>query len=434
MTMYEIIQKKKEEKVLSKEEISFFVQGFTRGEIPDYQAAALMMAICFSGMNEEETAILTEEMMYSGDVLDLTLLVGACTVDKHSTGGVGDKTTLILAPIVASCGAVVAKMSGRGLGHTGGTVDKMESVPGMKTSLPSESFFKIAKEIGICVVGQSGNFAPADKKMYALRDVTATVNSIPLIASSIMSKKLASGAENIVLDVKYGSGAFMKTPEEAKKLAETMVSIGKRLGRKVSALVTDMDSPLGTHIGNALEVKEAVTVLQGKGDAELTRLCLILSSHMLSLAKNITPEEGRKLAEDALFSGKAFDKMKQWFSHQGGDIAFLDDPSGLSLSAYSCQVLSEKEGYLSKIKTDEIGLSAGELGAGRKTKEDQIDFGAGIVLHKKIGDFVKKGEAIATFYASNESLFPPAKKRFLSALDFSQTPPEKKKLIYDIVE
>ena len=299
MNMYEIIQKKKEKKVLSQEEIAFFVQGFTRGDIPDYQASAFMMAICFSGMTEEETALLTKEMMHSGDVLDLSVL-GEDTVDKHSTGGVGDKTTLILAPIVAACGAKVAKMSGRGLGHTGGTVDKMESIHGMKVSLPSDEFFRVAKEIGICVVGQSGNFAPADKKMYALRDVTATVDSIPLIASSIMSKKLASGAKSIVLDVKYGSGAFMKTAQDAKELAKAMVAIGKNLGRRVTALVTDMDTPLGRYIGNALEVKEAVLTLMGKGDPDLTEICLSLSSYMLSLAKKIPVSEGRKLAEEAL--------------------------------------------------------------------------------------------------------------------------------------
>ncbi len=433
MNMYEIIQKKKEKKELSREEISFFVQGFTKGEIPDYQASALMMAICFSGMTEEETAFLTEEMMHSGDVLDLSAL-GEETVDKHSTGGVGDKTTLILAPIVATCGGVVAKMSGRGLGHTGGTVDKMESVPGMKVDLPSGAFFGVAKKIGICVVGQSGNFAPADKKMYALRDVTATVDSIPLIASSIMSKKLASGAKSIVLDVKYGSGAFMKTPEEARSLAKAMVAIGKNLGRRVIALVTDMDTPLGTHIGNALEVKEAVLTLEGKGDKDLTEICLSLSSHMLSLAKKISVFEGRKLAEEALYSGKALAKMKEWIGMQGGDVNFFDDLSLLPSAPFSFEVKSPESGYLSSMETTQIGLAAGELGAGRKTKEDRIDYGAGIVLHKKYGDLVKKGETVASFYASDKEKFIPAERRFLSALTFSQTMPETKKLIFDIVD
>ncbi len=433
MTMYEIIQKKKEKKSLSREEISFFVQGFTCGEIPDYQASALMMAICFSGMTEEETAVLTEEMMHSGDVLDLSE-IGEGTVDKHSTGGVGDKTTLILAPIVAACGGVVAKMSGRGLGHTGGTVDKMESIPGMKVDLPSEVFFRVAKEIGICVVGQSGNFAPADKKMYALRDVTATVDSIPLIASSIMSKKLASGAESIVLDVKYGSGAFMKIPEDAGELAKAMVAIGKNLGRRVTALVTDMDTPLGTHIGNALEVKEAALTLMGKGDKDLTEVCLSLSSHMLSLAKKISVLEGRKLCEEALYSGKALAKMKEWIEKQGGDTGFFDDFSLLPSTPFSFDIKSPESGYLASMETTQIGLAAGELGAGRKTKEDRIDYGAGIILHKKYGDFVEKGEVIASLYASDKEKFSLAEKRFLSALCFSETPPKKKKLIFDIVE
>ncbi len=433
MTMYDLIQKKKAKNALTREEIAFFVQGFTKGAIPDYQASALLMAICFSGMTEEETAHLTEEMMHSGDILDLSPL-GERTVDKHSTGGVGDKTTLILAPIVASCGAVVAKMSGRALGHTGGTVDKMESIPGMQVSLPSETFFRIAKEKGICVVGQSGNFAPADKKIYALRDVTATVDSIPLIASSIMSKKLASGAKNIVLDVKYGSGAFMKTPEDAVKLSEAMVSIGKKLGRNVIALVTDMNSPLGDYIGNALEVKEAVLTLQGKGDAALTQLCLTLSSYMLSLAKSVSVEEGRKMAEEALYSGKAFEKMKEWVKAQGGSVAALEDVSLLPETAFSRDVFSPEEGYLYEMSTEEIGFVAGFLGAGRKTKEDVLDYGAGIVLHKKRGEWVKKGEVLATFYASDQKFFSFAEQRFLSALKFSEIPPKDERLIYRIIK
>lgn len=433
MNMYQILQKKKEKKPLSKEEISFFVQGFTKGEIPDYQASALLMAICLNGMNEEETAVLTEEMMHSGDTVDLSEF-GEKTVDKHSTGGVGDKTTLILAPIVAAAGGVVAKMSGRGLGHTGGTVDKMESIPGMRVALSSEEFFSIVKKANLSVIGQTGNLAPADKKLYALRDVTATIDSVPLIASSIMSKKLASGAKSIVLDVKYGSGAFMKTADSARALAREMVAIGTRLGRKVVAFLTDMDSPLGLAIGNAMEVKEAVSVLRGEGDPELTSLCLSLSARMISLSLSLPLSEAESLAKEMLSSGKAFQKMKQWVALQGGDPAALEDFSLLPEAPFSETVFAPESGYLSSMNTEIVGLAAGELGAGRKVKEDPIDYAAGIYLNQKRGAAVKKGEPIATLYASDPSLFPRAKKVFLSAVSFSEEKPKLPPLIEDIIE
>ncbi len=433
MKMYHIIDKKKKGEVLTKEEISFFVKGFTDGCIPDYQASALLMAICLKGMDEEETAILTEEMMLSGDVLDLSPL-GEKTVDKHSTGGVGDKTTLILAPIVAASGGIVAKMTGKGLGHTGGTIDKMESVAGMRLTLTREEAFTNAEKAGIFVMGQSEHLAPADRKLYALRDVTATVDSIPLIASSIMSKKLASGAKNIVLDVKYGSGAFMKTPEDAKALAQAMVKIGKRLGRRVCAFITDMDTPLGTHIGNALEVKEAVSVLKGEGDEKLRELCLTLASAMLSLSLHISAEEGRKKAEECLSSGAAFEKMKEWFSLQGGDVSCLEHTERLPTSAYTYTVLSPCDGYLYGMNTEKIGSAACALGAGRKTKEDTIDPAAGIILYKKPGDKVKKGEKIAELFANRKELFPSSAEMFLQGIIFSQGAPQTLPLIFDTVQ
>lgn len=433
MNMYQILQKKKEKKPLTKEEISFFVEGFTKGEIPDYQASALLMAICLVGMSEEETAHLTEEMMHSGDTVDLSEF-GEKSVDKHSTGGVGDKTTLILAPIVAAAGGIVAKMSGRGLGHTGGTVDKMESIPGMRVDLSSEEFFSIVKKAGLCVIGQTGNLTPADKKLYALRDVTATVDSVPLIASSIMSKKLASGAKSIVLDVKYGSGAFMKDASSARELAKEMVRIGKRLGRKVVAFITDMDSPLGNAIGNSLEVKEAVEVLQGKGDPALTLLCVALSARMLSLSLSLPLVQAEALAKEMLSSGKAFQKMKEWIALQGGNEKALEDLSLLPEAPFSEEILAPQSGYLHSMNTERIGLAAGCLGAGRKVKGDPIDYAAGILLHKKTGDFVEKGEAIATFYASDPALFLQAKEHFSSAITFSSKKPKLPPLIEDIIE
>ncbi len=432
MKMYDLIQKKKEGKALSREEIAFFVRGYTEGAVPDYQASALLMAICFQGMSDEETAALTEEMMHSGDVLDLSRF-GDRSVDKHSTGGVGDKTTLIAIPIAAACGAVVAKMTGRGLGHTGGTMDKMESVSGMRTSLSPEEFYENAERIGICVVGQNKNLAPADGKMYALRDVTATVDSIPLIAASIMSKKLAAGAKNIVLDVKCGNGAFMKTPEDAEILARAMVAIGTRLGRRVRAVISDMASPLGTCIGNALEVKEAVEVLRGGGDARLRGVALELSSHMLSLSLGISEKEGRELAEEALRSGKAFEKMKEWFSAQGGNSKMLEDTKLLPEASKKDFVFAEEDGYLGEMDALLVGTAAGALGAGRKTKEDSIDHGAGICLFKQCGEKIKKGEAIACLYASEEGKLSDGKRIFSSALRYEKEKPTAPPLIYKVI-
>ncbi len=430
--MYHIIQKKKEGRELSREEIRRFVSGYTDGTVPDYQASALLMAICLKGMTDEESAILTDEMMKSGEVVDLSAF-GDRSVDKHSTGGVGDKTTLIVTPIVAAAGAVVAKMSGRGLGFTGGTVDKMESVPGMKTSLSREEFLNIAQRVGACVVGQSANLAPADKKIYALRDVTATIDSIPLIAASVMSKKLAAGSKNIVLDVKYGSGAFMKTAEDAEKLASLMVKIGKSLGRRMRALVTDMDSPLGNCVGNALEVLEAVEVLQGRGDSQLREICLCLATHMLSLSLSLSEKEAREKAETVLYSGAAFERMKEWVLAQGGDLSSFTMKTELPVSKNCLEVVSSQEGYLKSMNTETIGFAAGELGAGRKTKEDAIDHGAGIELKKKVGDFVRKGEVLAILYSASSELAEQGRKLFLSALSFSSVPPEKKKLIHKVI-
>lgn len=432
MNMYGIIQKKKEGMALSSEEIAFFVKGYTSGSVPDYQAAALLMAVCLRGMTAEETALLTEQMMHSGEVLDLSRF-GDRTVDKHSTGGVGDKTTLIVAPIAAAAGAVVAKMTGRGLGHTGGTMDKMESVPGMQTTLSAEAFYEKAEAHGICVVGQNRALAPADGKMYALRDVTATVDSIPLIASSIMSKKLAAGSKNIVLDVKCGRGAFMKTPEEAESLARAMVTIGQRLGRRVRAVITDMDIPLGSAVGNALEVREAVDVLRGNGDPRLREVALTLSSHMLSLALGISTEEGRKKAEAVLIDGSAFEKMKEWFSAQGGDASFLENPTLLPLAPNEETVFAQRDGYLLEIDALLVGTAAGALGAGRKTKEDPVDHGAGIVLCASVGQRVKAGDPVARLYSSDERKLEEGKRLFLSALRYGDEPPKEKPLIYKVI-
>lgn len=432
MRMYDIIVKKRDGGELSEREIAFFVKGYTKGSIPDYQASALLMAIYFKGMTDRETVCLTEEMAKSGDSVDLSRF-GDLSVDKHSTGGVGDKTTLIVAPIVAALGAKVTKMSGRGLGHTGGTVDKLESIPNYKTSLAPEVFLSQAERIGISVIGQSGNLTPADKKLYALRDVTATVDSIPLITSSIMSKKLAAGSKNIVLDVKVGSGAFMKTLSDAEKLAENMVRIGKGCSRRVSALLTDMDSPLGTNIGNALEVKEALSVLKGESRGDLYEVSVALASEMISLALCICYDDAEKRVREAIDSGAAFEKMCEWVKAQGGDERVLQNPALLPSAKYSMRVKSEAAGYVTSMNASEIGMSAMLLGAGRASKEDKIDFGAGIVLCKKVGDRVEKGEAIATLYTNCEGKLKEAGKRFLSAVSVGAEKPIAKPLIYKII-
>ena len=427
--MYDIITKKKHGEPLTEGEIRFFVEGYTNGTIPHEQASALCMAICFRGMTMEETAILTHAMANSGDTVDLSAF-GDLSVDKHSTGGVGDKTTLILAPLVACLGGKVAKMSGRGLGHTGGTVDKLESIPGYRTSLSPREFFEISNRVGVCVVGQSGVLAPADKKLYALRDVTATVDCMPLIASSIMSKKLAGGAKSIVLDVKCGSGAFMKTPEAAAELADAMVQVGQACGRNVRALITNMDVPLGTHIGNALEVKEAVAVLRGEQQDDLYRVCIALASNMLSLCMGWGLEEAENKCVEAIRDGRAYRKLLEWIAAQGGDTAVLEDLSLLPVSPVCYALVSKEEGYLAHMATDGIGTAACLLGAGRAKKEDTIDPGAGIVLCAKVGDHVKAGQTLAYLHTREEALLPAAEKAFLASLTYSSAKPADLPLIF----
>lgn len=433
MRIYDIIKKKRDGGELTKAEIEFFINGYVDGSVHDYQASALCMAIFYMGMTERETADLTNAMANSGDTVDLSRF-GNLTVDKHSTGGVGDKTTLIVAPIVSSLGCIMAKMSGRGLGHTGGTVDKLESIEGFNTALSPEEFFKQVEKNSVAVVGQTGNLTPADKKLYALRDVTATVDSLPLIASSIMSKKLAAGAHTIVLDVKCGSGAFMKTPEDAKKLAEAMVKIGKNCGRNTAAVITNMDRPLGLNIGNSLEVIEAVDVLNGKGPEDLKEVCLTLATQIVSLSKNIPENEARSLCEDTLSSGKAFKKFKDWISSQGGNRKWLENTDLFPKAEYEYEVLSPVDGYIVKTDAEKIGIASVILGAGRETKSDTIDMTAGITLNKKTGDKVTKGEPIATLYSCNKNSFEAAEEKFLSALEFSDIPPEKEPLIFEIIK
>ena len=432
MRMYDIIEKKRDGLALSDEEIRFFVDGYTDGSIPDYQASALCMAIFFRGMNDREISVLTDAMAHSGDMIDLSRF-GTLSADKHSTGGVGDKTSLIVMPIVAALGAKVAKMTGRGLGHTGGTVDKLESIPGYQIALDSERCLTQVEDIGISLVGQSGNLTPADKKLYALRDVTATVNSIPLITSSIMSKKLAAGAHNIVLDVKVGSGAFMKTPADGRALAEKMVSIGKLCGRNMTAVLTNMDVPLGHNIGNALEVREAVAVLKGESRGDLREVCIALASNLIRMVFDLTEEEARRRVIDALGSGAAFSKLKEWISAQGGDTRCLDDPSLFPATAFAYEIQSPVNGYIRKMDAERIGITSVMLGAGRETKDAPIDYSAGIVLCKKVGERVSAGETLATLYTNRESALAEAAEHYLTALTFGETPPEPQPLIYEIV-
>ena len=425
MRMTDIIEKKKRGHGLTEAEIRWMIQGYTDGSIPDYQMSAFAMAVCFRGMDEEETAVLTDAMMRSGDIVDLSRF-GELSVDKHSTGGVGDKTTLIVAPIVACLGGKMAKMSGRGLGHTGGTVDKLESIPGFCTTLSQEDFAAQVEHIGVAVIGQSGDLTPADKKLYALRDVTATVDSIPLIASSVMSKKLAAGAKNIVLDVKCGSGAFMKTPRDAKQLAEAMVSIGKRCGRNMAALITNMDVPLGNAVGNALEVKEAMEVLRGK-EGDLRQVCVALASYLLSLCHGWELRQAEERVRDVIDSGKAFDTFRRWIEAQGGCLEAMEPPC-----AYFA-VKAEQDGYISAMDAEKIGSASCLLGAGRMKKDDAIDHRAGIILEKKTGDYVQKGQTLAVFYTGKEDA-SAAVELFRSALEFSHDQPPKQELIYDIVK
>lgn len=400
MRMVDIIIKKRDGKELSEEEIRFYVENYSKGLIPDYQVSALNMAILFKGMNKKEICVLTDAMEHSGDVINLDMIEGV-KVDKHSTGGVGDKTSMVLGPLVASCGAKLAKMSGRGLGHTGGTLDKLESIPNMSIAISGDRFIKQVQDIGMAIVGQTADLVPADKKMYALRDVTGTVESIPLIASSIMSKKLASGSDTILLDVKFGSGAFMKNIHDARELAKTMVEIGDGLNRDTRAIITDMTQPLGLAIGNNLEVKEAIETLHGRGPKDFVELCLRAGSIMLEQAKICkTEDDAYELLKEKLNNGEAFEKFCQFVKAQGGDESYIRHPEKFEMSSIIIDVVSENEGYISEINCLEIGESAMRLGAGRATLEDKIDMSAGIVLNKKVGDFVKKGEKLCTVYTN----------------------------------
>ena len=401
--------KKRDGQTLTKEEIEFFIEGYTNGDIPDYQASSLAMAIFFQDMNEEERAALTMAMVNSGDVIDLSKVNGI-KVDKHSTGGVGDTTTLVLAPLVAAVGVPVAKMSGRGLGHTGGTIDKLESIDGFHVEISEADFIKLVNEDQVAVIGQTGNLTPADKKLYALRDVTGTVNSIPLIASSIMSKKIAAGADAIVLDVKTGNGAFMKTLEDAEALAHAMVSIGNNVGRNTMAIISDMSQPLGRAIGNALELKEAIDTLNGQGPEDLTELVLTLGSQMIVLAERASTLEERQLLNEAIENGSALDKFKTFLENQGGDASVVDSPELLPTAEYQIDYKAKSSGVVSELIANEIGVASMMLGAGRQTKEDDIDLSVGIVLNKKVGDNVNEGESLLTIHSNRENVDDVIKK------------------------
>lgn len=434
MRMYDIIMKKRNKESLSKEEIDFLIDGYTKGEIPDYQMSALTMAIYFNKMNADETLNLTMAMANSGDMLDLSAIQGI-KVDKHSTGGVGDKTSLALIPMVAAVGVPTAKMSGRGLGHTGGTIDKLESFEGFRTDISTEHFINQVNRIGISIMGQTADLAPADKKLYALRDVTATVDNMSLIASSIMSKKLAAGADAIVLDVKTGSGAFMKAEEDSFALAREMVTIGNGAGRRTIAVISDMDQPLGLAVGNALEVKEAIDTLNGHGAEDFRELCLTLGSYMVVAAgKANTKEEAREMLITVIENGQALDKLADFVEAQGGNREDVYNPERLPKAQYVQEILSEEEGYISGIVCDEIGICSLILGGGRETKESVIDLSVGLVLHKKKGDYVKKGESLATIHANDLAKLENAKKRFLAAYSFVGSEPEKQSLIRGVIE
>ena len=444
MRMYDIIEKKKRGGVLSREEIAWMIQGFVRGEIPDYQMSAMLMAIYFQGMEDGEITDLTLEMAHSGDMVDLSTIKGV-KVDKHSTGGVGDKTTLIAGPLAAACGVKVAKMSGRGLGHTGGTVDKLESIPGFRTEIGREEFFQIVEDHGIAVIGQSGNLVPADKKLYALRDVTATVDSIPLIASSIMSKKLAAGSDGIVLDVKTGSGAFMKDPASSRALAEKMVAIGRQAGKRCCALITNMDVPLGHAVGNALEMREAVETLMGRGPADLVRVSTELAALMVWLGDIGGRSEGnagqrdagldraREQVMEALSTGAGLKVLADMVKAQGGDPQCVREPDRLAIGQERLEVKAPSDGFMGHMDTEAVGIASVLLGAGRNRKEDALDYGAGIVLKKKYGEAVRAGETIAVLYASEKERLAPAAEKFLSACTVQRERPNEEPLIYELV-
>lgn len=429
----DLIQKKKNGETLTKEEIDFMITDYVAGKIPDYQMSAMLMAIYFNGMENEELAAFTLAMRDSGDLVDLSPIEGI-KVDKHSTGGVGDKTTLIVGPIVAACGVPVAKMSGRGLGFTGGTLDKLESISGFRIDLSAEEFFETVKKTGISVIGQTGNLAPADKLLYALRDVTATVDSIPLIAASVMSKKLAAGSDKIVLDVTTGSGAFMKNTRDAKKLAKHMVAIGNHAGKETVAILTGMEEPLGFAIGNNMEVKEAIEVLKGGGPEDVKEVSVALAGMMLSLGlENVSLSQGKRMAKKALSSGQAFEKFKEMVQAQGGDIRYVEHPEFFERDAFEGEVLAAEDGFLSGMDTEKIGVAAGLLGAGRETKDSVIDMSAGIYLKKKIGDTVKKGEPIAICYAGTKEKLNRGMAMFESSIRYSKEASRIPKLIVDII-
>lgn len=436
MRMYDIIAKKRDGWELTEEEIAYVVNGFTKDEIPDYQMSAFLMAIYFQGMTQKETLQLTLNMANSGDCLDLSKIQGV-KCDKHSTGGVGDKVSLILGPMAAACGIPVAKMSGRGLGHTGGTIDKLEAIPGFQTTMPREAFIHQVNNIGIALVGQTAHLAPADKKIYALRDVTATVESMPLIASSIMSKKLAAGADTIVLDVKCGNGAFMKKKEDAIALAKEMVQIGNNAGRKTIAVISDMNQPLGYGVGNGIEVMEACDVLQGKGEQRLTDLCIILGAYMLygtGLSKTV--KEGKVRMAESITSGKAYEKFKEFVAAQGGDLSYIQDSRKLVSATYCDQIFADKTGYVKEIMAYDVGIGAMMLGAGRETKQSTLDYSAGFWLRKKTGDFVEKGECIGVCYYNDahKADAPLAKEKFRNAFLYQDTKVQAEELIKEIIE
>ena len=434
MRMVDLIIDKREGKAHTREEINYIIREYTAGNIPDYQMSAWLMAVCWQGMTEREVSELTSAMMHSGDVVDLSDLPGI-KVDKHSTGGVGDTTTLVIAPLVAACGGTVAKMSGRGLGHTGGTIDKMESVPGTRTSLTQEEFFKQVNEIGISVIGQSGKIAVADKKLYALRDVTATVDNMSLIASSIMSKKLAAGADAIVLDVKTGSGAFMKSREDAFALAEEMVKIGKNAGRRTIAVISDMDQPLGMAVGNALEVKEAIATLRGEGPKDFTELCMVLGSQMLMAGgKALSVEQAREALTKVIEDGSALRKLSEFVEAQGGDPTAVTDPSLLPKASMVVPVCADRDGFVGRIACEDVGICSLLLGGGRETKESKIDLSVGILLEKKKGDAVKKGDVLGYLHANDEQRLEAAKDKFLNAYAITDSRPETEPLIKGILQ
>jgi pyrimidine-nucleoside phosphorylase len=435
MRMYDIIKKKRDSKALDYSELKFFIDGYVAGRVPDYQAAAFLMAAFLRGLSMEETVMLTKCMEESGDRIDLTAIPGI-KVDKHSTGGVGDKTSIVLGPLIAAAGIPVAKMSGRGLGHTGGTIDKLESIPGFRAELATGDFIDAVKRIGVAITGQTGNIAPGDKKLYALRDVTATVDNISLIASSIMSKKLAAGAERILLDVKVGSGAFMKDIKDAAELANTMVNIGNSSGRKTIAVISDMDQPLGNAVGNALEIKEAIDTIKGKGPQDFSILCRELGAAMLVLGEKTKDlEQGREMVKQLIASGKAAEKFKEFVENQGGDPEVLERPGEiLPKSDKQLIITAHSDGYIAGLDAEKIGISAMMLGAGRSKKEDSIDPAVGIVMHKKLGDLVRDGESVATLHINKGDNTKQAVELLRSAITVSKDPSKKPEMIKEIIE